>query len=202
MPYQTIIFDLGGVIINIDYALSIREFTKLSTGILNEVELQNSPPDFIIAYEKGEMSSQNFRNSIRTHFNVAATDEQIDAAWNAMLLDIPMERLDLIQKLQNKKRLFVLSNTNEIHMKAFRKKTQALLGKKSFDELFEKTYYSYQLKMSKPDRAIFEILINQNNLNPSQTLFIDDTEKHILSAQKAGILTHHLKAPQTVLDIF
>lgn len=202
MPYQNIIFDLGGVIINIDYSLSIRAFTKLSSGILDEIELQNSPPSFIVAYEKGEISSEQFRESLRREFHIIADDNQIDTAWNAMLLDIPKERIELIQNLKTEKRLFVLSNTNQIHKTAFDKKMQKVLGEVSFDSLFEKTYYSYQVKMSKPDTNIFRLVLNQSNLSPKQTLFIDDTQKHILAAQQIGIATYHLKAPETILDIF
>jgi putative hydrolase of the HAD superfamily len=202
MPYQNIIFDLGGVIINIDYRLSVREFAKLSSGILNEIELQNSPPSFIIAYEKGEISSNQFRDAVRKEFHITATDQQIDAAWNAMLLDIPQERLFLIRKLSKHKRLFVLSNTNQIHKAAFDKKTQAFLGDTPFDDLFEKAYYSYQIQMSKPDSIIFELVLNQNKLIPHQTLFIDDTKKHLLAAQQIGITTYHLQAPETITDLF
>ena len=202
MPYQNIIFDLGGVIINIDYRLSVREFTKLSSGILNEIELQNSPPSFIIAYEKGEISSSQFRNTIRKEFHITATDEQIDTAWNAMLLDIPQERLFLIQKLSMHKRVFVLSNTNQIHKTAFDKKTQVILGDTPFDALFEKAYYSYQIRMSKPESIIFDLVLKQNKLIPNQTLFIDDTKKHLLAAQKTGMETYHLQAPETIVDLF
>ncbi|PHQ65807.1 MAG: haloacid dehalogenase, partial [Sulfurimonas sp.] len=139
MPYQNIIFDLGGVIINIDYRLSVREFSKLSSGILNEIELQNSPPNFITAYEKGEISSKQFRETVRQELHIIADDHQIDTAWNAMLLDIPKERLKLIQDLNTEKRLFVLSNTNQIHKVAFDKKTKEILLKISFEDLFEKT---------------------------------------------------------------
>jgi len=195
---QNIIFDLGGVILNIDYKLATQELRKFSS-FQKDVEFsQKQQSELFDAYEKGEISSAEFRQLLREHYRINATDDQIDEAWNAMLLDFPQERIDLLQALGSKYRLFLLSNTNDIHMQRFNQIVNESFSIPSLDSLFEQVYYSHLIGMRKPDYIVFETILNQNALKAEETLFIDDSIQHIESAQKLGIKTLHLAPPLTI----
>ena len=199
---KNIIFDLGGVIINIDYNKSIHELLKYSkTGSAMEFT-QKAQSELFDLYETGNSTCEQFRNSLRTAYNLEATDEEIDAAWNAMLLDIPKERLDLLQELGKKYRIFLLSNTNAIHLKKFNEIVAHSFTIPSLDSLFEQTYYSHLVGKRKPDAAIFEQILAENKLSKEGTLFIDDSLQHIKSADSLGINTLHLQPPLTINTFF
>ncbi|MBA3705571.1 MAG: HAD family phosphatase [Bacteroidetes bacterium] len=199
--YKNIIFDLGGVIINIDYSLVVKAFADL--GILNFDELysQAHQNNLFDNLEKGKISAAEFRKEIRRCCNKNLTDEQIDHAWNAILLDIPAARLKLLQQLKKTHRTFLLSNTNEIHMVAIDKYLQQTYGVPDLSGYFEKKYLSYEVGMRKPDAEIFELVLAENNLNPSETLFIEDSIQHIEAAKRLGIQTHWLQKGEEVLDL-
>ena len=195
---QNIIFDLGGVILNIDYNLATQALRQFSS-FQKDVEFsQKQQSELFDAYEKGEISSAEFRQQLREHYRINATDDQIDEAWNAMLLDFPQERINLLQALGSKYRLFLLSNTNEIHMLRFNQIANESFSIPSLDSLFEQVYYSHLIGMRKPDDIVFETILNQNGLKAEETLFIDDSIQHIESAQKLGIKTLHLAPPLTI----
>ncbi|NEM99297.1 HAD family hydrolase [Pontibacter burrus] len=199
---KNIIFDLGGVIINIDYQKSLHELLNYSkTGTAMEFT-QKAQSRLFDLYETGESTCQQFRDSLRQEYNLTATDEEIDAAWNAMLLDIPKERIELLQELGKKYRLFLLSNTNAIHLKKFNEIVAESFTIPNLDSLFEQSYYSHLVGKRKPDAAIFELILEQNGLNKAETLFIDDSIQHIESARKVGLHTLHLQPPLTINQFF
>lgn len=181
---KNIIFDLGGVILNIDYQRTIDEFVKL--GVLNfeTIFSQSSQNTISDKFEKGEITEQEFYESIKKISGVEFSFSQYQFAWNAILLDLPQERITVIKGLKNKYRLFLFSNTNETHYKKFE-----TLVKSYFDFIFEKTYYSHQFGERKPNPVAFEKIINENGLNPEETLFIDDSIQHIESAKSIKIQT-------------
>jgi len=197
-----IIFDLGGVIINIDYGKSIRELQKLCKDQCNIEFSQKEQSHLFDLYETGNSTSAEFRDHLRAAYHIEATDEEIDAAWNAMLLDIPQERIDLLLALGRKYRLFLLSNTNAIHLECFNQIVARSFTIPNLDSLFEKSYYSHLVGKRKPDAAIFEQILAENGLNREETLFIDDSIQHIVSADKIGIQTLHLQAPLTINQVF
>jgi glucose-1-phosphatase len=199
---QNIIFDLGGVIININYQKAIDAFKKLSKENCTIEFNQKVQSKLFDDLETGRISEEEFRNQVRECYQVEGTDEQIDAAWNAMLLDIPAERIELLQKLKKKYRLFLLSNTNAIHLIGFNKIVEDSFGIPSLDSLFDKTYYSHLVGQRKPDVVIFEQVLTENRLKREETLFIDDSIQHIESADKCGIQTLHLAPPLTINQVF
>ncbi|MCS6833926.1 MAG: HAD-IA family hydrolase, partial [Flammeovirgaceae bacterium] len=142
---------------------------------------------------------QTFRKELKSFLELSIEDHVLDEAWNAMLLDIPAERLQLLGELQKKKKIFLLSNTNAIHKEAFDKKLQQH-GYSTLDVFFEKAYYSHLVGDRKPNASIFERVLQENQLNPQTTLFIDDTYQHIAGAKSVGLQTIHLQAPKTILD--
>ena len=195
---RNIIFDLGGVIININYSLATEELRKYSTAPNPIAFSQKEQSALFDLYEKGEITSEEFRKMLREAYKIEATDQQIDDAWNAMLLDIPEERIHLLQALGSKYRLFLLSNTNAIHMQRFNQMVSESFSIPSLDSLFEQTYYSHLIGMRKPDQIVFETILRQNGLKKEETLFIDDSIQHIESARKTCIKTLHLTPPLTI----
>lgn len=191
---KAIIFDLGGVILNIDYQKTISEFQKMGIENFENLYTQAQQNHVFDKFEMGLISTQEFRNYIKTESGINITDQQVDLAWNAMLLDLPKKRIDLIQQLASKYKVFLFSNTNQIHLNAFRKSIGKAHKKPMLlEEIFVKTYYSHELKMRKPNPNGFEYILNSHNLNPATTLFIDDSEQHIKGAQKLGLQTYWLK---------
>ena len=199
---KNIIFDLGGVIINIDYQKTIDAFQKLSKAGCTIAFNQQSQSELFDKLETGRISNAAFRDKIREHYQVEGSDEAIDAAWNAMLLDIPQERIDLLRKLRKDHKLFLLSNTNAIHLIAFNKIVEDSFGIPALVELFDKCYYSHLVDDRKPNPGIFERILQENNLQKAETLFIDDSIQHIESAEKVGIKTLHLAPPLTINQVF
>jgi len=184
--YNTIIFDFGGVIINIDYELTRKAFKTLDINNREVNFSQNEQSDLFDKFEKGQISPKMFRQGIKKHLNIDISDREIDMAWNKMLLDIPPERIDWILKLKEKYQCVLLSNTNAIHYDAFREEFEANYGYEKFSDLFHKTYFSHEIALRKPDANIYNYVLNDLNLKPSEVLFLDDTEKNINAAQKLG----------------
>jgi glucose-1-phosphatase len=200
-PIKNIIFDLGGVILDIDYQLTSKAFMALGLKNFDDIYSQKKQQHFFDDFEKGILSVKRFRKEIKNYLPERVTNENIDDAWNSMLLTIPVGRIDWLNELNRKYRIFLLSNTNEIHKKAFRKIVNGEVGYDVFDDVFEKCYYSSELKMRKPDTQIFIHVLEQSNLNPSETLFIDDSPQHVNGAQKAGIHAIHLQLGKKVEDL-
>jgi putative hydrolase of the HAD superfamily len=189
---KNIIFDLGGVLLNIDYNLLVKAFANIGLPHFEDYFTQKSQRDFFDLYEKGLISSEEFRKKIKEKCAAGTTDAEIDAAWNSMLLDFPKHRLELLLKLKGRYRTFLLSNTNEIHMNYIHSYLEKAFQMPDFSKHFEKVHLSYNMRMRKPDAEIFQAVLRQNNLEASETLFIDDSVQHVESATKLGIQTYWL----------
>jgi glucose-1-phosphatase len=199
---KNIIFDLGGVIINIDYKITLGKFKALGLKDVDKIYTQFSQLPWFDSYDKGGISSEKFINEFGKFLNPGTTKEQIIDAWNAMLLDFPAERAELILKLKDRYRTFLLSNTNEIHIEYYLGLVDQWYGKDAMNKFFERAYYSNRIGMRKPDKEIFEFVVTENGLKASETLFIDDSPQHVEGARKAGLRAYHLQAPGTIVDIF
>ncbi len=200
---KNLIFDLGGVILDLSVDHTLSSFAGLA-GIAKEKvhELYYSTPGFL-QYEKGQMDDATFRNFIRETYCISCGDEEIDQSWNAMLRGIPAARLDLLMRLQKEFQVFLLSNTNAIHIQHINK--VMLPGGKadlSLDSYFHKAYYSHRMGKRKPDADIFEQVIEENHLVPEQTLFLDDYAINLEGARSVGIQTVHVTSPNLILDYF
>jgi glucose-1-phosphatase len=196
-----LIFDLGGVIINLKVSRTIDSFARI-TGKTPQfiMEFALSHPAFQ-QYERGEIASGEFRDAIRSIGQAPLSDAAIDTAWNAMILDLPSERIDLLKTLRMKYDTYLLSNINDIHYK----KLAEIRFENSiepFDQLFVKDYYSHFMGMRKPDAEIFELVMAENNLKPEETLFLDDTLDNIKGAAKLGIKTLHVTSPHLIFEFF
>ena len=200
---KTLIFDLGGVILDLSVAHTLDSFAVLSKMPKEKVhDLYFSAPGFI-DYEKGAIDDSTFRDFVRKTYAISATDQDIDQAWNAMLRGIPAQKLDLLTRLQSEFQVFLLSNTNSIHVQHI---NEVILPKgresRTLDSYFHKAYYSHRMRKRKPDAEIFEQVLEENNLVPEQTLFLDDYAINIEGAKAVGIKTVHVTSPTLILDYF
>ena len=196
---ENIIFDLGGVILNIDYQLTEDAFKSLGLQDFSNMYTQAAQTGLFDNYEKGKCSTPYFINALLDFLPTNTSANKVVAAWNAMILDFPIQNLELLQKLKLKYRIFLLSNTNDIHLQAVNRALKKVSNENNLSRFFEKTYYSFEMGMRKPDAEIFNKVCVENHLEFDKTLFIDDTEKHILGAKEIGLKTH-LFAAGTALD--
>jgi len=199
---KNIIFDLGGVILNINYQLTSDAFVNLGVKNFNELYSQFHGSSLFNGLETGHVSTEDFLTEMQQHVPEGVTSEQITAAWNAMLLDFPLQRLQLLQQLRQHYNLYLLSNTNAIHLEAFNRLLQESRGIPSLGSFFDKAYYSHLMGYRKPDAASYQMVLDENGLLPEETLFIDDTLPNITGAEAVGLRTIHLQAPRTILDVF
>lgn len=195
---KAIIFDLGGVLLNIDYTLTRAAFARLGVQEFDAHFSQFKASPIFEDLETGKIGNNAFYSQFREISNLPLTPNQIRDAWNAMLLDFPRQRMELLLDVKKRYRTFLLSNTNAIHYEAFHKTFRDTTGLASLDDCFEKAYYSHLIGERKPHAAAYEFVLRQNDLRPEETLFIDDTLPNIIGAQAVGIQTVHLTAPITV----
>ncbi len=204
--YKTLIFDLGGVIINLHEKATVEAFRKLSSLSDAEFYALYQPISYSFAilehFETGKISIPAFRDMMRETLKIKASDAQIDHAWNQILGDIPQVRIDLLKKLAGTHQLILLSNTNEIHRDAFEQIFSAQSGMKNFAALFHHVYYSFEMNDRKPNLSIYRKLVDNHKLNPAETLFIDDNMKNAIASKKVGIHTIHLVPPMTIEELF
>jgi glucose-1-phosphatase len=197
---KAIIFDLGAVILNINYQNTIDEFTKLGVNNATTFYSKKVQTNLFNQIETGIISSNEFLKELQKETKNANIN-QVEKAWNAMLLDLPEERVQLIRKLKNNHSIYLLSNTNAIHIDAFKKQ----LGNKkwlAFCKLFDKMYLSHELGLRKPDIKIFEYILKEQKLKAEEVFFIDDSPQHIASAKKIGINCHHLLDDEDIITLF
>jgi glucose-1-phosphatase len=203
MEIRNIIFDLGGVLLNISYQASIDEFKALGITNFDQIFSQASQDKVFDGLDKGHISPDDFRTKLRDFTGLPLSDAQINKAWNAMLREMPGNSLTLLEQVRDHYRIFLLSNTNAIHFPDFLVCLKETHGYESMEVFFEKQYLSYEIGMRKPDVEIFEYVVNQNRLNPSETLFIDDTFQHVEGARKAGLKAYWLDiSKESVLNLF
>ena len=202
MNIENIIFDFGGVIIDIDPMLTVRELEKSGFRDIEKLKTKEFYQQVIYKFEKGIDTPAVFHNKLRQYLHMDLSDQQLDDAWNALLFDIPEERIRIIEQVKKHYPIYLLSNSNEIHYDLYVRDLQLRFGYREFDELFDKAYFSFDLHLAKPHPEIFEFVINQHQLIPEKTLFIDDRIENIKGARKAGLRTYHLSSPQRIRNLF
>jgi putative hydrolase of the HAD superfamily len=186
---DTIIFDFGDIFINLDKQATINGLQRLGLPSWNE-DLDH----LNISFEKGQISRDTFLLGIQKHVP-NATIEEILIAWNAVLLDFPLYRLEFLQLLSEKYRLFLLSNTDAIHINHFEQREGASFYG-DFYQCFEKVYFSFEMGMRKPDAEIYNMVIRQHKLSPKRTLFVDDKLENTDAAKALGLNVWNLQVGQ------
>ena len=197
---KSIIFDLGAVLLNINYQLTLIEFAKLGVKNADSFYSKEVQTNLFNEIETGKISVDSFLKLLQKETENASKNE-VTNAWSAMLLDLPKERIELLKKLKQDFPIYLLSNTNTIHISEFKKK----LGKTKYQEfynLFDKVYYSHEIGFRKPNKEAFQLILDENDLKANEVIFIDDSPQHIEGANKLGIQTHHLSDTEEVTTLF
>lgn len=189
--FKNILFDLGGVILDIDVQATLKRFYELGFP----AELMQYPhamtTDLFYNYETGKMDTEQFRNEIRKTTGVEMTDQAFDEVWNAMLVRIPEERTALLKVLSKRYNLYMLSNTSELHVKVFEKMYLDAAGE-PMHRVFKKIYYSHEIGWHKPDHEAWKHVINDAGIKPEETLFLDDNIHNIKASQELGFQAIHI----------
>jgi HAD superfamily hydrolase (TIGR01509 family) len=197
---KNIVFDLGGVILNLDNQRTEDAFTAMGVKRFREYFGHGHAASFFREYEIGRISDRQFIDSIKELTGLTVPDAEIIRGWNALLLDFPVERIQLLKDLRQKYRIFLFSNTNALHLAALRKTYADAFGPETLDEHFEKTYYSHILGMRKPDEEPFEYILRENQLKADETLFVDDALINVEGAEAAGLKGLYLRPGISLLD--
>lgn len=179
---KNIILDYGGVIINLNYQNTANAFKALGAKNFDEVFSQWKQQEIFDLLDTGKISDQDFFIKLKLDLNLNCAIHEIEHAWNAMLLYIPPARIDLLVQLKQQYNLFLLSNTNHIHLKQISKYLLQQFGLNDISVCFHKAYYSCNYGLRKPDAAFYNLVLNENKLNPAETLFVDDNFQNIESA--------------------
>ena len=196
---NTIIFDLGGVIIDLSIEKTVTAFSRLTGFPPSDILHSYVTTPFFKAYERGEVDDSQFRDSVRKLFSVHSSDAEIDHCWNAMLVDLPVSTLTMLENLKKHFQVFALSNTNTIHINYV---NESMLQGKVLDSWFHKAYYSHRLGMRKPELEIYQHVLDQNQLIPEQTIFLDDNPDNLKAANSLYIQTRQITDLQQVRDLF
>jgi FMN phosphatase YigB (HAD superfamily) len=187
---KNIIFDYGNVIFAIDFRIAQKTLTQIGIPNIENFFGHKGHNSLFDELETGSITPAQFREGIRLEAqNPALADAEIDAAWNSLLIGIVPETLVALEETKKHYRTFLLSNTNQIHFDYFTDYLKKEFQVEGNDHLFEKTYYSHEMLLRKPNVEIFEQVIRENNLNPAETLFIDDSPQHLVGAKAAGLQT-------------
>ncbi|HTR30023.1 MAG TPA: HAD family phosphatase [Puia sp.] len=198
---KNIIFDLGGVIINLDNRRTEEAFTALGVKNFRDYFGHGFAASFFKDYEVGKITDGEFIQSIRQLAGLShVSDQAIIDSWNALLLDFPAERLQLLKGLRRTYRLFLFSNTNSLHLAALRRIWTESVGGGSLEDYFEKTYYSHLMGMRKPDPESFGLILKENGLIGKETLFVDDAIVNVEGAEQAGLKGLFLRPGISLLD--
>jgi haloacid dehalogenase superfamily, subfamily IA, variant 3 with third motif having DD or ED/haloacid dehalogenase superfamily, subfamily IA, variant 1 with third motif having Dx(3-4)D or Dx(3-4)E len=198
---KAIIFDFGGVILNIDFNKTHKAFADLGVKDFYEMYSQKNADHLFRHLEEGKLSEDEFYDAFRRSIKLELTNEQIKNAWNALLVSYRKEALNTLKVIKEKYQLYLLSNTNSIHQWAFNKIYDEEIGKGSLEDYFDKVYFSHKIGYRKPDKEAYEYVLKENNLSPAQTLFIDDSIQNIKPAEELGIQAIFLKEGMRIEEL-
>jgi glucose-1-phosphatase len=198
---EAIIFDLGGVILNIDYSLTRIAFEKAGIKNFHDMYSQANADELFSNLETGKISEDSFYNELNKRTGLYLPSVQIERAWNAMLLTFREKSLEFLNTLKPKYKLFLLSNTNHIHLNAFNKIYLEKKRDKLFEAFFDKAYYSCKMGLRKPNADIYEFVLTENNLDAGKVLFVDDSAQNIEAAKILGMQTILLGPGEYIEDL-
>ena len=200
MPLPHLLFDFGGVLINIDYQLTVEAVRRLSRAGHGAEFTQASQAELFDRLETGHLTAQDFRAGLRRHYDLTGTDEELDAAWHAMLLDLPAERLALLADLRRQgHQTALLSNTNGLHIAEINRRLAAAYGlQNGIADCLDRVFYSQEVGLRKPGEAIFQHALREMNWRAEDVLFIEDSPQHVATARRLGLRVLHLAPPLTL----
>lgn len=199
---QTVLLDLGGVLIDVDYHASVRAFAAMGVNDFDTLYSKAKQSDLFDRFEVGALSPAEFRDELRRLTGTTLSDARIDSGWHAMLGSVPPARIELLHKLKERYTLLLLSNTNALHVPEVHAILARENGISDFDALFHGAYYSSALGMRKPHPETFLQVLAKHGADPATTLFVDDSIQHVEGARQAGLQAEHLDlAKEDVLDL-
>jgi putative hydrolase of the HAD superfamily len=198
---KNIIFDFGGVILNINHKKLEEAFKSLGIPDFEHLFNQASQSELFQQFEVGKISPREFRMGVRSLTGLNITDDTFDNTWNKIINDFPARRINLLRQIKNSYKLLLLSNTNEIHYDYYIEKFRIEFGY-DFQSLFHRTYWSFRMGKRKPDPDAYVEIISNERISPSETLFIDDSKQNIIAAANLGIKTLHLQNGMELTDLF
>jgi putative hydrolase of the HAD superfamily len=201
MKFEAIVFDLGGVLIDLDYNRTINAFKQLGIADFDKMYSQAAQNNLFDDFETGQISAQRFVNSLLPYLRPGTTPNKVVHAWNAMILSVPPAKIELLKDLRKKYPIYLLSNTNELHVPVVRREW-AKVTSQPMEDFFDHIYFSHEIHLRKPTSEIFEFVCDQQNLVPEKTLFIDDSIQHIKGAEQIGLQTLHLEDPDKLYQLF
>lgn len=201
-PIKNIIFDLGHVILNVDWDAVRRQFESMGFKRMDELHRYLLDENYYFDLETGRITPAEFRDAVRRLIGDHTPDELIDKGWNSMLLDVPGHRVELLEKLRSKYDTYLLSNTNQIHWEQYDAEFAKIYGYAHLSDLFKAAYFSHLMGLRKPDPEIYRVVLNEQGLIPEETLFIDDMVENIRSAERLGIVGHYLAPGQDITGLF
>ncbi len=202
LPLKNIIFDLGGVLLNIDYYLTEQAFKELGYHNFTAMYSQFTADEIFGNLETGKITPQEFYTKMQGLVKESITEKQIQWAWNKMLLTWRQNSIGFLQKLSLKYNLYLLSNTNAIHLSAFNDIFYNATGNnQGIDFLFKKAYYSHKINLRKPNKDIFDFVVKDAGIKPIETLFIDDSYNNIETAKKMKFKTHLLLPGENIEEL-
>lgn len=197
---EAIIFDLGGVIIDVDMDAPYRQLLTMSSQ--KSDDLYKKLKEIAYQYEIGMIDDDEFIKGFLETTKVNLSHGELEYLWNTMLGYVPNYMGDLLWKIKQDKRTFILSNTNPIHIQEVKKRFQQAVPDYSFESLFEKIYYSHEINLHKPDFNIFDYVVKNSGLNPEKTLFIDDNEKNVIAGTNYGLQTIYMNPSMNLPKLF
>jgi glucose-1-phosphatase len=198
---KNIIFDLGGVLLDIDYQLTAAAFKKLGVRDFDDFFSQQQANQLFEDLETGTVSEADFYANMLLHCQSGTTEAAVKHAWNAILQTFRLSSLQYLPQLKNKYNIYLLSNTNSIHLTAFNEIFTMQTGQTNFDAVFKKAYYSHLINKRKPYTATYQWVLNDAGIEAASTLFIDDSKVNIQGALEAGLATHWLQKNQQIENL-
>lgn len=198
---KNIIFDLGGVLLNIDPKKTIEAFGRLGMEQLIGDKGLSYDHDIFYLMEQGKVTSEEFRNGVRQLISEEVTDDQIDTAWTAMLLDFPANRVELVKNLRNSYKIYLFSNTNAIHVAKYHANFKSQHGFE-VSSLFEIDFYSNEIGYRKPSPESFQEIIRLSGINPEESIFIDDSLPNVEASIGCGLKGYWLEPGQKIEEVF
>jgi HAD superfamily hydrolase (TIGR01509 family) len=198
--FTNILFDLGGVILDINIQATLKLFYEM--GFPSEMlQFPNSMnTDIYFKYQTGKLDTGQFRDEIRKASGVDMTNQALDDAWNAMIVRFPKERVELLKVLSKRYNLYMLSNTSALHVRVFEKMFLDLAGE-SMHKIFKKIYYSHEIGWHKPDKEAWEYVIKDSGIKPEETLFLDDDIHNIKASQELGFQAIHIHERTNLMNL-
>ena len=189
---KNILFDLGNVLINIDFLKVKSAFENLGIKDFDQQFSQLTASALFEDLETGKITAPEFYLKMQLQSNITLSAESIKYAWNAILLDFRAESMKRLTELKKNYRLFLLSNTNVVHLDEVNNILHRQIGVRNLDEFFDKAYYSHVVGLRKPHREVFDFVLKDAGITAHETIFIDDTAPHIATADSLGFQTHLL----------